>query len=86
LPAFGASTAGRAGTFAAGFAPAFFSGLRAVDAGFADGFDFAAIFFDFATALAMFFQYVLWGENLRALHHFGVTGARRGTGFPALHM
>jgi hypothetical protein len=34
-------------------AAAFFSGFRAVAAGFADGFDFAAIFLDFATALAM---------------------------------
>jgi hypothetical protein len=46
-------------TLATGLAGAFFSAFRAGAAGAAfprtgmDGFDFAAIFFDFATALAM---------------------------------
>src|ERR1700722_3420363 len=49
----------RGTSFFAGFAGLFFSALRAAADGAglaraaADGFDFAAIFFDFATALAM---------------------------------
>src|SRR5215475_16038468 len=56
FPAFGASAAGLAAGFATGLAAAFFRGFRADAAGLADGFDFAAIFFDFATALAMAFR------------------------------
>jgi hypothetical protein len=52
--------------FAAGLAEAFFSALRA-DAGGgalarADGFDFATVFLDFATALAMDSNYPKMGE------------------------
>src|SRR3979409_1350592 len=63
LPDFATSAAGLLtvllAVFAAGLAELFFSALRAVTGGAAfaraamDGFDFAAIFFDFATALAM---------------------------------
>jgi hypothetical protein len=65
-----------------GLAGVFFSGFRAVAAaaGFAragtDAFDFAAIFFGLATALAM--TSIIrerWGK-FRALHHFGRAGAR----------
>jgi len=55
--AFGAATLGAA--LAAGLAGPFFSAFRVGATGVAfprtgvDGFDFAAIFFDFATALAM---------------------------------
>jgi hypothetical protein len=67
---------------AKGLTGAFFSGFRAVAAatGFAragaDVFDFAAIFFGLATALAM--TSIIresWGK-FRALHHFGRAGAR----------
>src|SRR5215475_13777320 len=63
LPGFAASTAAAPLTsFASGLGALFFSALRAKGglAGFAravtEGFDFAAIFFDFATALAMAFR------------------------------
>src|ERR1700722_11831387 len=65
-----------------GLAATFFSGFRAVAAaaGFtragADAFDFAAIFFGLATALAMTWLIrERWGK-FRALHHFGRAGAR----------
>jgi hypothetical protein len=41
-----------------------------------DGFDFAAIFLVFATALAMTANHPREGEGVRALHHFGRFGAR----------
>src|ERR1700742_1410953 len=70
LPAFGAS-AGRGAAFASGLATTFFRGFRAVAAGFADGFDFAAIFFDFATALAMASEHPVRGRILRAYTTLG---------------
>ena len=45
----------------------------------ADGFDFAAIFLDFATALAMASNYPERGEKMRALHHFEGFRASRET-------
>jgi hypothetical protein len=60
LPAFAVSPAGAFGAcLASGLAGLFFNGFRAEARGaglaraLADGFDFAEIFFDFATALAM---------------------------------
>jgi hypothetical protein len=65
-----------------GLAATFFSGFRAAAAGAAfaragmDTFDFAAIFFGLATALAMTSLIrERWGK-FRALHHFGRVGAR----------
>ncbi|MEI9925957.1 MAG: hypothetical protein WDN50_23405 [Bradyrhizobium sp.] len=61
----------------AGLAALFLSGLRAeaMGAGFArtgmDDFDFAAIFLDLATALAMTCKHPREGKEVRALHHFG---------------
>src|SRR5712692_2398236 len=51
--------AGLATAFAAGLAGLFFSAFRAAGAAFragVEGFDFAAIFLDFATALAMTYR------------------------------
>src|ERR1700759_2247143 len=84
LPAFGAS-AGRCGAFATGLGTAFFRGFLAVAAGFADGFDFAAIFFDFATALSMAFRTSLYLRDFARLPHFGLSSARRGTRPPATY-
>ena len=79
--------------FGAGLAGLFFSALRAVagGAGFAragaDGFDFAAIFFGLATALAMTANNPREGGKLRALHHFGrFRASREGSGFARLHV
>jgi hypothetical protein len=59
-------------------AATFFNALRAVAAGVAlDGFDFATVFLDFATALAMADYNPKRGEKMRALHHFGGFRASR---------
>jgi hypothetical protein len=60
------------------------SALRAEAAGAAfragaDGFDFAAIFLDFATALAMAYNNPKRGKKMRALHHFEGSRASRET-------
>src|SRR5665213_746965 len=61
--------------FGAGLAGLFFSALRAVAGGAAlartgaDGFDFAAVFLAFATALAMTYTHSARGDGMRALHH-----------------
>jgi hypothetical protein len=69
--------------FAAGVAAAFFRALRADGGGTAlartDGFDFATVFLDFATALAMDSNYLDSGEMMRALHHFEGFRASRET-------
>jgi hypothetical protein len=49
-----------------------------------DGFDFAAIFLVFATALAMTANNPREGRKLRALHHFGGFRASREPRFRAL--
>jgi ABC-type transport system involved in cytochrome bd biosynthesis fused ATPase/permease subunit len=70
--------------FAVGLAGAFFSALRAAGAAFlagADGFDFAAVFLDFATALAMAPDNPKEEWELRALHHFDGFRASRETPF-----
>ncbi len=62
------------------------SALRAAGAAFlagADGFDFAAVFLDFATALAMAQDNPKEGWELRALHHFDGFRASRETRFEA---
>jgi hypothetical protein len=58
--------------------------LRADDAAAAvltraEGFDFATVFLDFATALAMDSNYLTGGEMMRALHHFEGFRASRET-------
>jgi hypothetical protein len=66
----------------AGLGGLFFSALRALAGGAAfaragvDGFDFAAIFLVFATALAMTADNPREGRRLRALHHFARFRAR----------
>jgi hypothetical protein len=53
----------------------FFTALRALADGAAlvragaDGFDFAAVFLDFTTALAMIANNPQGGREVRALHH-----------------
>src|SRR2546421_10187159 len=75
-PATGLSATTLLAGFGAGLAMLFGRGLRAVAgavfarAGIED-FDFAAIFFVFATALAMTANNPRQGGKLRALHHFG---------------
>src|SRR3977135_3249955 len=83
LPDFATSEAGLLATaFGAGLAGLFFSALRAEAGGAAfaragwDGFDFAAIFLDLATALAMTDNNPREEGKLRALHHFGRFRAR----------
>src|SRR4030088_2640673 len=87
LPDFTASAAGLLATilltgFGVGFAELFCNALRALagGAGFAragmDGFDFAAVFFGLATALAMTDNNPQEEGKLRALHHFGRFRAR----------
>src|SRR5258705_13386343 len=59
--------------FAAGLAGIFFSALRAAGAALrtgADGFDFAAIFLDFATALAMAYRQSERGMEVARLTPF----------------
>src|SRR5665647_2951928 len=88
LPDFAASVAGLLATtllagFGAGLAGLFFKALRARAGGAAlaragmDGFDFAAVFLVFATALAMTANNPREGRKLRALHHFGRPRASR---------
>jgi hypothetical protein len=74
--------------FATGLIRLFGSALRAV-AGTAvlarageDGFDFATIFLDFATALAMTDNNPIKGEKMGALHHF--EGFRASSRTPSL--
>jgi hypothetical protein len=66
---------GLAAGFGAGLAGLFFSALRVAADGAAlvragvDGFDFAAVFLVFATALAMIANNPQRGGEVRALHH-----------------
>src|SRR5579863_3796901 len=87
LPGLTASAAGLLAAvlpagFGAGLAALFCSALRALAAGAlaragADGFDFAATFLVFATALAMTCNQSARGDGVGALHHFGGFRARR---------
>src|ERR1700722_7732037 len=69
--------------FGAGLAGPFFSALRAAAGGAAffpadtDVFDFAAVFFVFATALAMTYKQSAERGRMGALHHFERFRARR---------
>src|ERR1700753_3090085 len=97
LPAFTASlagllaadfAAGLATVFAAGLAALFFRAFRATGgAAFgraaADDFDFATIFLDLATALAMTADIRAEGRKMRAIHH--VWAVPRKTRRPRLH-
>src|SRR6266404_8737312 len=87
LPDFAASSAGLLASslptdFGAGLARLFFRALRTLAGGAAlaragvDGFDFAAVFLVFATALAMTANNPREEGRLRALHHFGRFRAR----------
>src|ERR1700754_5142785 len=78
-----------AGGFGAPLAGLFFSALRAAAGGVAllrtgaEAFDFAAVFFVFATALAMTYNNPREREGMGALHHFGRFRARREAHFNA---
>src|SRR5215212_7799840 len=78
--------------FGVGSAMLFFSALRAEAAGVAfdrtgiEDFDFAAVFFVFATALAMTANNPREEGKLRALHHFGGFRASREPRFKALEV
>jgi hypothetical protein len=79
LPDFTASAAGLLAAalpagFGAGFLAALFKGLRALAAAAlpragTDSFDFAAVFFGLATALAMTADIREEGGMMRAIHH-----------------
>jgi hypothetical protein len=70
-----ASAAGLAGLFASAWRALAGGGVLARTG--ADGFDFAAIFFDFATALAMSANNPLMGRRCAPYTTFGRPGARR---------
>src|ERR1700730_2917700 len=96
LPDFTASAAGLPATilptgFGAGLAGLFFSALRAEAGGAAfaragtDGFDFAAIFFVFATALAMTANHPREGEGCAPYTTLGGSAQGANAGFQATY-